>query len=74
MHRILLAVTLSLLALCGCNRTDRDADWPVYQGSDNHDHYVTLSQITPANVAQLEVAWKPAPAYDREPTGFAPQR
>ncbi|MEA3246645.1 MAG: PQQ-binding-like beta-propeller repeat protein, partial [Gemmatimonadota bacterium] len=35
----------------------RNADWPVYQGSDAHDHYVTLSQITPHNVAQLQVAW-----------------
>ncbi|MGE0438888.1 MAG: PQQ-binding-like beta-propeller repeat protein [Gemmatimonadales bacterium] len=44
----------ALLALCGCSR---NADWPVYQGSDNHDHYVTLSQITPENVGRLEVAW-----------------
>jgi quinoprotein glucose dehydrogenase len=50
-------VIITLLALGACNRPARDADWPVYQGSDNHDHYVTLSQITPANVSQLEVAW-----------------
>lgn len=51
------SLILSLLALGGCGGGDRDADWPVYQGSDNHDHYVTLNQITPANVAQLTVAW-----------------
>ena len=44
-----------MLALGAC--APRDADWPVYQGSDNHDHYVTLDQITPANVSQLQVAW-----------------
>ena len=52
-----LAFILTLLAIGACNREVRDADWPVYQGSDSHDHYVTLSQITPANVAQLTVAW-----------------
>jgi len=46
---------LFLLFLGGC--ATKSADWPVYQGSDNHDHYVTLSQITPANVSELEVAW-----------------
>ena len=32
-------------------------DWPVYGGSDDHTHYTTLDQISPANVARLEVAW-----------------
>lgn len=32
-------------------------DWPVYGGNDDHTHYTRLSQISPANVAQLEVAW-----------------
>ena len=35
----------------------RDADWPVYGGSDDHTHYSTLGQISPANVAKLKVAW-----------------
>jgi quinoprotein glucose dehydrogenase len=35
----------------------RNADWPVYQGNHDHTHYSTLSQISPANVAQLKVAW-----------------
>ncbi len=35
----------------------RSADWPVYGGSDDHGHYSTLSQITPANVGRLKVAW-----------------
>lgn len=35
----------------------RSADWPVYGGNADNTHYSTLSQITPANVAQLQVAW-----------------
>jgi quinoprotein glucose dehydrogenase len=35
----------------------RRADWPVYGGNSDHTHYSTLSQITPANVATLKVAW-----------------
>jgi len=33
------------------------ADWPVYGGGDDHTHYTTLGQISPANVRRLEVAW-----------------
>jgi len=32
-------------------------DWPVYLGDKSASHYSTLSQITPANVARLEMAW-----------------
>ena len=34
-----------------------DRDWPVYLGDKSASHYSTLTQITPENVAQLEVAW-----------------
>ncbi len=43
------------VALVGCR--EATVDWPVYQGSDDHTHYSTLDQISPSNVAQLEVAW-----------------
>lgn len=33
------------------------ADWPVYGGTSDNTRYSTLSQITPANVKQLTVAW-----------------
>jgi quinoprotein glucose dehydrogenase len=33
-------------------------DWPVYLGDKAASHYSMLAQITPANVAQLEVAWE----------------
>jgi quinoprotein glucose dehydrogenase len=41
----------------GTARDTRSIDWPVYGGSDDHTHYTTLDQISPANVAQLKVAW-----------------
>ncbi|MDX2180630.1 MAG: PQQ-binding-like beta-propeller repeat protein [Bryobacteraceae bacterium] len=34
------------------------AQWPSYHGGPANTKYSTLSQITPANVAQLKVAWK----------------
>jgi len=34
-----------------------DRDWPVYLGDKSASHYSTLNQITPANIAQLAVAW-----------------
>ena len=46
---IVLAFALPLRA--------QQADWPVYGGSDDHTHYSTLAQISPANVAKLKVAW-----------------
>ena len=33
------------------------ADWSVYGGNTDHTHFTTLSQITPANVKTLKVAW-----------------
>ena len=52
---------LSPLVGIGCIATtlhaQRTADWPVYGGNADNTHYSTLSQITPANVAQLQVAW-----------------
>ena len=35
----------------------QSADWPVYGGNADNSHYTTLSQITPANVKRLKVAW-----------------
>ncbi len=46
-----------LVAGLACSKAPQNVDWPVYQGSDAKTHYTTLSQISPANVAQLKVAW-----------------
>ena len=34
-----------------------DREWSAYLGDKSASHYSTLAQITPANVAQLAVAW-----------------
>ena len=36
----------------------KNVDWPMFGGTPDNTHYSTLSQITPANVSQLKVAWK----------------
>ena len=33
-------------------------DWAAYNGGVNGDHYSSLSQITPANVARLKQVWR----------------
>jgi quinoprotein glucose dehydrogenase len=33
-------------------------DWPAYNGGVDGDHYSSLSQITPANVAGLKQVWR----------------
>jgi quinoprotein glucose dehydrogenase len=53
-----LVFALAALTSCGERGTSADPrDWPVYGGNDDHTHYTTLSQISPANVRELEVAW-----------------
>ncbi|MEO8624785.1 MAG: PQQ-binding-like beta-propeller repeat protein, partial [bacterium] len=51
------ALTASVLTAVAGNAQATRADWPVYGGSDDHTHYSTLNQISPANVRKLKVAW-----------------
>jgi quinoprotein glucose dehydrogenase len=51
----LAALLLSVVLPAHAQR--RSVDWPVYGGSDDHTHYSTLDQISPANVRRLKVAW-----------------
>src|SRR4051812_11409155 len=46
------------LALSTLDALSADADWPEYLGGPERNHYSTLVQITPANVAQMKVAWE----------------
>ena len=57
--KLQLVAALVAPALLGAQRspTARNADWPVFGGSTDNTHYSTLSQITPRNVATLQVAW-----------------
>lgn len=45
------------LSLSSCSQTPNSADWPVYGGNTENTHYTTLDQISPDNVAKLQVAW-----------------
>jgi quinoprotein glucose dehydrogenase len=49
--------TLLLAVPAIVNAQGRSVDWPVYGGDTDNTHYSTLDQITPANVARLQVAW-----------------
>ena len=55
--RLLAAFAATVLTSAAAIAQGTRVDWPVYGGGDDHTHYSTLSQITPANVRQLKVAW-----------------
>ncbi|TXS96145.1 pyrroloquinoline quinone-dependent dehydrogenase [Parahaliea maris] len=57
-----LLLTLPLLALTACQRAPLDhsgpvASWPAVGGSNAGQRFSELTQISPDNVGQLEVAW-----------------
>lgn len=56
MLRALIPLLLTATAL-HAQSSGRSADWPVYGGGEDHTHFSTLNQISPANVKQLRVAW-----------------
>ncbi len=47
--------TLSAFAFC---QTPRNADWSVYNGGLDGDHYSRLTQINRANVHRLQQTWR----------------
>src|SRR6478736_3390481 len=49
-HFLLLLTAVASLAAAG-------PDWPHYGGGPEQTRYSTLTQITPANVGSLKVAW-----------------
>src|SRR5215211_571096 len=45
-------------ALCAARAySAENIDWPVYLGDSASTHYSKANQITPRNVAKLQVAW-----------------
>jgi quinoprotein glucose dehydrogenase len=46
------------LAVSAFAATPGDTEWSEYLGGPERNHFSTLTQITPANVAQLRVAWE----------------
>lgn len=52
------ALVIALLGACSADqRRFAGTDWPVNGGDPGRTHYTTLSEISPDNVAELEVAW-----------------
>jgi quinoprotein glucose dehydrogenase len=71
------AALLLLLPLLAFGRdTDRAADWPMPGRDPGGTRYSPLTQITPANVSQLKVAWvyhmKPATSTSLRPSEDQP--
>ena len=56
---------IALLAAAGVDAQPPAAEWRVYGGSNASDRYSPLTEITPANVARLEEAWR----FDTGETG-----
>src|SRR5215216_1266274 len=57
MRRLTSAFALVLLASLSVTSPGQSVDWSMFGGSPDNTHFTTLSQITPANVASLKVAW-----------------
>jgi quinoprotein glucose dehydrogenase len=51
------SITAFLIAPALLPAQKKTVDWPIYGGTTDNTRYSTLGQITPANVAQLKVAW-----------------
>ena len=53
----MIFLRLLLVLSVGSVLANEGANWPAYGGSAGGGHYSLASQITPENVANLEVAW-----------------
>ena len=56
MKHSLLFVFIAVVRLTA-RAASGDVDWPVYLGDKASSHHSPLRQITPRNVARLEIAW-----------------
>jgi quinoprotein glucose dehydrogenase len=63
--KLLAGIGLALaLVACGADKIAPDipagvaTDWPAYGATEGGTHFSQANQITPENVAQLEVAWQ----------------
>ncbi|MGB8326357.1 MAG: pyrroloquinoline quinone-dependent dehydrogenase [Steroidobacteraceae bacterium] len=57
MRQVLIALSASAAVLCVEADPAPDAGWSRYGGDAGGSRYTRLSQITPANVKDLQVAW-----------------
>lgn len=53
-----LVVVIAACGRAGVPAGEADQDWPVYGGHATGDRYSSLGQISPANVGNLQVAWR----------------
>ncbi|MDQ1089931.1 PQQ-binding-like beta-propeller repeat protein [Siphonobacter sp. SORGH_AS_1065] len=60
MRRFILPLITAATLVIATQFTDQSSDeeWPEYLGGPDRNHYSRLTQITPANVNQLQVAWE----------------
>lgn len=67
MNRMKFIVTTALLFFCGhlflqCSHNENEIvenrEWREYLGGSDRNHYSTLTQVTPENVAQLKMVWE----------------
>ena len=73
MRRLPTAAAVAALLLASASAVaapaPRGADWPAYGGDAEGTRFSSLTQITKANVGQLQQAWR----YDVEPGGLQAQ-
>lgn len=55
--RMLLVALLAPAVLFAQTSRPARADWPIVGGTADNTHHSSLTQITPANVATLQIAW-----------------
>ena len=56
MHRV-FALMISFAVISSVAAAVPDSGWPVYGGDEGGTRYSPLTEITPANVGELRVAW-----------------
>ena len=58
-RRIAAVLALAVGAVSvGASAPSAQTEWPMWGGEPGHSHYSLLTQITPANVDQLQVVWR----------------
>ena len=77
MKQFLAIVIVGSSVFLGAQSRQQPAiEWPYWGGDQGQAKYSTAADITPANVNQLEIAWKydigekPLPQYGMRPGGF----
>jgi quinoprotein glucose dehydrogenase len=66
-HRVLISTIAAVLTACAS--TPSSVEWPTYHHDAGGTRYSPLKQITPDNVAKLQVAW----TYHMRPENAGPE-